>query len=179
MQLPKRSSLGFTLAELLITLAILGVIATFAIPKVITAQSNAKKQAVAKELMAALANVVNQAKLNSTLTMSTTMGDLTPSLNYVAVDTASSVDSVPNGTGVVPCSTVGYHCLRFHSGAILLYDNNSFQVLGGGLAVVIDPDGVLTSQQDSLGVMLDTSGRVETYGEALGSTTYTPTWFNW
>ncbi len=43
---------GFTLAELLVSLLILGEIATFSIPKILTAQQNAQKNAVFKELIA-------------------------------------------------------------------------------------------------------------------------------
>ncbi|MBL8031855.1 MAG: prepilin-type N-terminal cleavage/methylation domain-containing protein [Candidatus Doudnabacteria bacterium] len=42
---------GFTLAELLIALVILGVIATFTIPKVLYANQNTKYNAIAKEAM--------------------------------------------------------------------------------------------------------------------------------
>lgn len=51
---------GFTLAELLISLAILGVIATFTIPKVISAQQNQQKTAVLKETIAAISGVLMQ-----------------------------------------------------------------------------------------------------------------------
>ncbi|MGE0200649.1 MAG: type II secretion system protein [Candidatus Melainabacteria bacterium] len=50
----KRNVIGFTLAELLIALAILGVIATYAVPKILTAQSDSKKQAICKETLAAI-----------------------------------------------------------------------------------------------------------------------------
>lgn len=50
----KRSAFGFTLAELLISLAILGVIATFTIPKVLNSQQSAERIAVFKETIAAL-----------------------------------------------------------------------------------------------------------------------------
>ncbi|MCE3236435.1 MAG: hypothetical protein K0Q50_2626 [Vampirovibrio sp.] len=45
---------GFTLAELLVSLAILGVIATFTIPKVLYTSQNAQKQAVLKETISSL-----------------------------------------------------------------------------------------------------------------------------
>ena len=52
----KRAS-GFTLAELLISLAILGVIATFTIPKVLYSQQDSQKKAVFKEVIASLYQV--------------------------------------------------------------------------------------------------------------------------
>jgi prepilin-type N-terminal cleavage/methylation domain-containing protein len=54
----RNASLGFTLAELLIALGILGVIATFAIPKILVAQQDTKRKAVLKETMAALQNMI-------------------------------------------------------------------------------------------------------------------------
>lgn len=61
---------GFTLAELLIALAILGVIATFTIPKVLQGQSDSKKYAVMKETIAAL---------NAALNTPCQMGEITES----------------------------------------------------------------------------------------------------
>ncbi|HEY9746586.1 MAG TPA: type II secretion system protein [Oculatellaceae cyanobacterium] len=50
----RRSRPAFTLAELLIALGILGVIATFAIPKVLSSQQDSKKKAVLQETISAL-----------------------------------------------------------------------------------------------------------------------------
>lgn len=54
---PRRDYKGFTLAELLIALAILGVIATFTIPKILQAQQNQKKQAILKETISIVSNL--------------------------------------------------------------------------------------------------------------------------
>jgi prepilin-type N-terminal cleavage/methylation domain-containing protein len=49
---------GFTLAELLISLGILGVIAVFAIPKILHAQQDTKRKAVFRETIALLSELV-------------------------------------------------------------------------------------------------------------------------
>ncbi len=61
-QKPNKGRQGFTLAELLIALAILGLIATFAIPKLLASQQDTKRRAIMQEaisaLSAATANIV-------------------------------------------------------------------------------------------------------------------------
>lgn len=50
---------GFTLAELLIALVILGLIATFSIPKVLQSNEDTKKNAIFKETIASLYQVTD------------------------------------------------------------------------------------------------------------------------
>lgn len=54
-----RNVRGFTLAELLICLAILGEIATFTVPKILASQQNNQKTAVFKETIGAIGAAVN------------------------------------------------------------------------------------------------------------------------
>ncbi len=49
---------GATLAELLIALALLGVIATFTIPKILNSQAPQRKMAIFKESIAAIHNIL-------------------------------------------------------------------------------------------------------------------------
>ena len=55
------SKSGFTLSELLIALAILGLIATFTIPKVLNSTDTASKQAVFKETLGMLSEIQYEA----------------------------------------------------------------------------------------------------------------------
>lgn len=106
------------MAELLITLAILGEIATFTIPKILTSQQNGQKNALAKEAMATIAAAYQMAQLNGIVSDSTRLQHLTPYMNYVAVDTSSTIDDHV-GFGSLGCSGA-FPCYRLHSGALLM-----------------------------------------------------------
>lgn len=56
--MPRVTLEGFTLAELLIALLILGEIATFTIPKILSSSQNAQKNAVFKETIGALSEAL-------------------------------------------------------------------------------------------------------------------------
>ena len=61
----KNSQLAFTLAELLIALAILGVIATFTIPKILDSGSNSQWNAIGKEAAAMVSGAYQSYKLDT------------------------------------------------------------------------------------------------------------------
>lgn len=139
---------GFTLAELLIALSILGVIATFTIPKILASQQTQQYNAVAKENIGAMISAYQQLKTNGLLSTSTTYGAFTPYLNYVAADTSGiwSMDSVPT-MGTITCNASNYACLKMHNGSMIGY---RVDVSFGGsnttnaIHFVIDPDGRVT-----------------------------------
>ena len=170
---------GFTLAELLIALVILGEIATFTIPKILSGQATSRNNAIAKEAMGALAGAYQQLQFSSVggLSTSTTAGALTPYLNYVATDTASSVDIYPTGPGSSVSCGGGYLCLKLHSGALLWI--NTGTTLSTKLIYSIDPDGTVTGQKDSIIVYVYSNGRVLDAGSDLGMPSITPTWFSY
>ena len=87
-----RAAKAFTLAELLISLAILGVIATFAIPKVLSSQQDGKYNAIGKEIAGALSQAYQQRKLEGLLTVNDDSRDLVGNyFNYVKRVTDGSV----------------------------------------------------------------------------------------
>lgn len=63
----RTGSAGFTLAELLISLLIIGVIATFTIPKIITAQQNSKRISIFKETIANAQAIIQQNYTNGNI----------------------------------------------------------------------------------------------------------------
>lgn len=195
---PRRHPKGFTLAELLVTLLILGEIATFTIPKIITAQQNNTYNAKAHEAISMVSAAYQLYKLNNVSVPSTMgMGVLTQYMNYVSIDTTSSVDDSPGG-GSQSCGGSNM-CLNLHNGAKMLFVQSVWNFGGTSSTNVvqawIDPDGVYsgatTGQSKSLVIELYYTGRVTTYGTPgntfcgswscpfSSTASNDPIWFSW
>ena len=161
-----KQSPAFTLAELLVALAILGVIATFTIPKVLVSQQNDKNNAITKEAAGAVVSALTLYKNERGIDASVTMGALLPYLNYVKLDDTSIVDEVGGG-GPFTCSSTGAGtCVKLHNGAMIWYWNNvSFDGTGTMNAIFfkVDPDGT-TSDQGAINIFIYTNGRVRSEG---------------
>ncbi len=184
---------GFTLAELLIALAILGVIATFTIPKILSSQRNVAYSSNAKDVVAMVSNAFMQYQQQNTVTSSTGMKDLTPYMNFLAADTTSWNDNHPNGGAGSYCGSGSLRCYRLVSGGLLVFDSsNTFAGTSTNNAVWFnyDPD----TTQDVLGstasFFLYTNGKTSSKGVASTSTLlggvgvavgtgYDPSWFSW
>lgn len=169
MRIPVRT--GFTLAELLIALGILGVIATFTIPKVLSAQQSSKYSSIAKEAAATMSNAMELYKHQyGSLQSGTSMGDLTPYLNYAMLDTVSTVDDV--GSGTYTCPSASGTCIKLHNGATLWYWNNvSFAGTGALNAIYfkVDPSGT-ADDTDAINFFMYTNGRVSDEGHIADNT---------
>lgn len=190
-----RSVSGFTLAELLISLAILGVIATFTIPKILQSQQDGRYKAVAKEAIGAIAAAYDMYRRDNTITASTTGGFLVPYFNAVKTDTSGAeVDDIP-GYGSLPCDASA-PCLRMHNGGTVQITPYSFAGTSTTNAIrfKIDPDGVysgtINGSGKSLSVRLYISGRVTSEDNMLDNTCDSdgcwnpapgqdPSWFSW
>jgi prepilin-type N-terminal cleavage/methylation domain-containing protein len=190
---------GFTLAELLIALAILGAIATFTIPKILSSQQNQRYNAAAKEAISAISQAYHLYTYNgNSITSGMHAKDIIdPYLNYVAIDTVTQVDTNPtSGTASITCGgNADNNCYRLHSGALLRPSNCS---LGGtsnlySFRFTFDPDGINTGIQNSLTLVLYANGRITSLAKVQDGTTggngcvgplapdpaTDPSWFSW
>ncbi len=188
---------GFTLAELLISLAILGVIATFTIPKILTAQQNSQNVAKAKEAAAMFSAAFQAYQQEHTLQTSFTAYELTPYLNYVSIDTSNSqIDAHVSNTSRT-CSAAT-PCIRFHNGgAMWINASQTFGVLDAYHCVDLgfDPDGVLNAgfgdgPGKAIQFQLYANGQITTLGQVKPGTmdawgtfpqnpSFDPSWFSW
>ncbi len=193
--------LGFTLAELLSALAILGVIATFTIPKVLNATQSGQYNAIAKEAGAFVSQAYSAYGMNNTIDENTTFLDLTPYLNYVREDTSTLIDRSYNDGVPRDCSETNQTCVLLHNGAMFNYQPNiRFGGTNATNAIVfrIDPDATYdsnpTGPAKALTFVLYINGRLTSRNYALPSTTYytgggpttigptsssDPPWFEW
>lgn len=163
---------GFTLAELLIALAILGVIATFTIPKILSTQQNSKYNASAHEVAGMLASAYTMYVRDNGYSTSTNQSSLTPYLNYVAVDTVSWADDRPGWPGT-QCSAT-WKCYRLHNGGILWYQNYSFPGSSSTDNIYINFDPDAANQIAGSGVQFNIY-----YNGRISTPTSNPTWFSW
>ena len=181
---------GFTLSELLIALAILGLIATFTIPKVLNSVGERGNITAAKEAISVISSAYDglRADGNGSVGANTTGVAILNRLNFVTIDTSATLGAVTNGT-VCHADTP---CYVLHSGSIIqttAADNFvSATADTGTVGFNIYPDGGRNGANSpaAIRVMLGHDGRIMTdglmpgYTEAGGFTAVAlPDWFSW
>ncbi len=139
--MPNRYFYGFTLAELLIALMILGEIATFTIPKILSSQQNAQRKAIFKESISAISEALNTGFMSGELDPPTnTSTYFLSKINAVKVcDTNSTTQgcwiTASQGTPAAEGTEPG---LILHNGAVIIGFNNNSDPANG---LVVDWNG--------------------------------------
>jgi prepilin-type N-terminal cleavage/methylation domain-containing protein len=146
---------GFTLSELLVSLAVLGLIAAFAIPKVLTSVGDSSTLAVIKESMAIVSQAYDQIKAENNGFVSTAMNNslttgIASKINYVSsgLYTESAAGVADLHDTATACTASNLCGLRLQNGAIIqVKTGDSFAVTPAGavdmgcIVFNIDVDG--------------------------------------
>ncbi len=165
---------GFTLAEVLISLAILGVIAVFTIPKILISVQTQQYNVQAKEAAAMVSAAYQKYKLSGMADANTKLENLTPYMNYVSMDTVGTIDYLYS----YPLLSINCtHCFVLHSGGKLNFYNYQFTGTTSTNAIRFhyDPDGIVTdsttvSPGRSIAFYLFYDGRLQTEGTVPAGT---------
>ena len=189
-----KQKFGFTLAELLIALLVLGVIATFTIPKVLSSQQSNEWKSSAKETVSMVAEAYVAYKANNTPATSFSLAQLTPYMNYVVIKTTGAdLADGDQGAGSVDCDWGG--CVVLHNG-VQLHSVNTGAFLNtastNAIPFLYDPEvaySVSTTLRKSVPFVLFYNGRISdggkygticyNYGCFTENPANVPSWFNW
>jgi len=193
--MPVSKTRAFTLAELLIALVILGVIATFTIPKVLQSQQNSQWKSQAKEVAGTLSGALSAYQRNTPLDQNTFAYGLTPFINYVRIETATTMDG--RQTTANAACTSSTPCYRMHSGGMLrpVYCSFGSTSTTSIISYIYDPDGIDSGTTNGTGKSVQffiyMNGRITSKGGVLPNSmdgcantespdpTQDPPWFSW
>ena len=168
--MPNQES-GFTLSELLIALAILGLIAAFTIPKVLQTTSDTAVRAIAKEAASSISMAYEgiQADSNGLANMGTNADQIIGKMNTVETLTTGTIGATTTST----CDAAN-PCYMLHNGAVIqieaLNDNFGDGAAGeiGVLVFYVAPDGQ-SGTSEYISIVLGFDGRVMSGGEVTGT----------
>jgi prepilin-type N-terminal cleavage/methylation domain-containing protein len=158
-------AVAFTLSELLVSLSILGLIAAFAVPKVLTAVSNHATKSTGKEAIGMITAAYDSLKSEQKgmVGRTVTADVISTKINYAQKIVVSATQTD----------------LLLHSGATISYrpnDNFVYGVTGltGAMRFNIDPNGSGTTGPGAVSINLGHDGRLWEhnlrYGSGTGST---------
>lgn len=152
--LPKKH--GFTLAELLIALLILGVIATFTIPKVLQSQQSSQWSSSAKEaasmIVGAYQSYVRDYGKPLAGQDSALPSEYVQYMNYVKVLSANEEVDSYYGQGTRTCGSAQNVCYQLHNGGVLYPTRTDWGICFNAAGTIpyhnvwhFDPDGKVTA----------------------------------
>lgn len=171
---------AFTLAEILIAFALLGIVAAFVIPKVLMSAQSQQQNALAHEAEATLSQAYQTYSQNhqGTVSSSTTFDDLMDYVNVIGKPTQGVIDHFPNNAygALLNCaSTTAFTCYQLPNGGMFAVNIASQfgQTLAApspntnrGMLVLFDPDGKQTNVP-AIGFVLYKNGRITPAGKSL------------
>lgn len=159
---------GFTLSELLVSLAVLGLIAAFAVPKVLTSVGNSTLLANAKEALSTISGSYEALKADYDGMIPTTLGNnlttgVPSKMSYAQIGTYTQGAFGTVDAFAAAAAVAGLNSVRFANNAIVTFDTRDTFVAGalgtiGRTVYNVDPDG--TGPNKGFTVILGYDGRV-------------------
>ena len=134
---PQAFKLGFTLSELLVSLAVLGLIAGLTVPSIVASVEKSKTKALQKETIQIISSVIQDGVLNGDFSAITNWDVLSPSSPLIQLLTNKlNARPCPRGENIAPCNfnwVNGYPT----------YDNHSARwVLPNGVQIGLQPQSI-------------------------------------
>lgn len=179
---------GFTLAELLIALLVLGVIVTFTVPKVLQAQRDSRWRAMTKETAAALAGAYQMHLAHGGDRATASFGNVMKYINY----TRYWGTSYPYPTECGGCNNTN-KCHSLANGSMIRHVAGMYHMGGdeatNALTFQYDVDQAVSDPQHCITFYVYANGRVVTRSGMLPNTCNAvgctanpapdPAWFSW
>jgi type II secretory pathway pseudopilin PulG len=186
LQNKKNFSLGFSLTEVVIIIAIVSVLAGLAVPGIMTAANNSRRVSITKQTMSMIGDAFND-KLEANaidLTqgfqqfVNVTGGAGLKYNRYITSGAAITVDPSPNpvvwtNVTFTPGGTENEAVIYLKNGGVLVIDTDLTFGTGadGAIPVLFDPDGVARGDTNSVEFWLYSDGRIRTAKTILATTT--------
>jgi prepilin-type N-terminal cleavage/methylation domain-containing protein len=161
---------GFTLSEVLIALLLLGVLAAFAIPKLLQSVQDQQYNTLAKETQAMIVEAFTLYKAQNGDSGQINVDSFLALTNNLGADTTTDLNSLPTLPDNVTCAGGNTTCLRLKSGGVLFYTRGQYFPAGVRPAnqvvtIGVDPNG----RRDNVKAImfrLYASGKIYTDGVA-------------
>ena len=191
LSLKNRFTIGFSLTEVVITIAIVSVLAGLAVPGIMTSANNNKRISTTKQTMSLIGDALND-KLESNAVdtnagfaqfVNVAGGGGLPYVRYITSGAQRTIDSPPNSISLCNSGTTcsftpgvaNIQALTLKNGGLLVFDTAVVFGTGanGAIPLVFDPDGELTGTGDrnAVELWLYSDGRVRTARTLVAGTT--------
>ena len=181
-------SYGFSLTEVVITIAIVSLIAGITVPGIMTSANNNKRLSITKQMMSLIVDALNDkvesnaVDLNSGFQQFVNVagGGGVQYTRYITSGAARSIDAPPNAVSLcntgTPCTfTPGtdLQALTLKNGGLLVFRTIFTFGTGADAAIPLDfdPDGEVTGDRNAVEFWLYSDGRIRTARTLVAGTT--------
>lgn len=155
---------GFTLAEMMITLSLVGVMAVMLMQLVFSATANSNGLVRVKEIAQQIQNAASTLQTSNPGLVNPSGAQIAALMNFTSTTTTTTLFTGLTDASPVNCTQAAtISCYRFSNESVLMTDNNPLAQIGGVnyTRFLVDPDGARPNPPVALIYRYDT-GRLTT-----------------